>query len=334
MNESVKIVVDCGSSLIKSIAQVGDSPPIFLDMPSYCARTTEEKCLNLSKHYAEGLSIKSSWVSDVDGYYLLGDHARHYASAEIGLLERKNSRAIYQTLGMVGAFFERMNLPRLSSIKLCVLLPVSEYASSELFVAELKAALSNFRYNGQKVELKVAGLSTKPEGAGALLRGFSKGVDSSGRIAAMMGGFRNFSVIVLDGGRPDLSSSKSFPTGFAWLISEIAKDTGITDRRMILENLVAGFGGGDRDAEVWSAAQANLPTYWGEIATCLSQCGRVDHAIAAGGTFDLLREGLKQRYPKWHFPDALHNEVKRLIPRRDSALAFRYIDSFAILKGM
>lgn len=334
MSEPIKIVVDVGASMIKAIAKVGESPPVFLDMPPYCAKTSEEKCERLSRQHSDGLSVRSSWVKDIDGYYLLGDHARNYAASEIGINERKNNRAQYQVLGMIGAFAVQLGLPKLSTIKLCVLLPISEYASSEQFVSDLKIAISDFRYNGQNFAFKLSGITTKPEGAGTMLRGFPKSVDARGRIASMMCGYRNFSAIVLDGGKPDLSSSRSFPTGFVWVVNEISRDTGITDTERILENLVAGFGGQDCDHEIFEAAKENLPLYWGEIENCLSSLRRVDHAIACGGTFDLLRDLVKEHKPAWYFPDGLHAEVKKLIPRHDSALAFRYIDPYAILKGM
>ncbi len=331
MSDPICIVVDVGASLVKGVAK-GSQGPKILSMSPYCAPSDSESCERLSRLHGDTLGLESSWVADPDGYYLLGRHASSYQGAAIAVGERKNVRALYQVLGVLGAFAQQFGLPKHSSINLCILLPISEYASSEALIKDLKIAMANFRYCGKDYSFKVADIRTKPEGAGVIMRGLPKSIPVSSRIASMMGGFRNFSRIVMDGGKPDINSSKTSDFGFNWLVERVMEATGQTQNDFVLRNLVAGFSGAECDLEILSQGHRLLPLYWKQIDGWLAGLEPVDHAIAVGGTLHLLEDFVRGNKPSWHYPDAVHAEIKKFIP--NSSLAFRFIDPYCIYKGL
>ena len=111
MTEPIEIVVDVGASWVKAIAR-GSKRPYFLGMSPYCAKSSQATCEKLTRQWGDNVSLESAWVSDVDGYYLLGQIAHNYVDASLRPGERKNAKALYQTLGVIGAFAREFGMPK------------------------------------------------------------------------------------------------------------------------------------------------------------------------------------------------------------------------------
>jgi hypothetical protein len=347
----VDVVTDVGASRLKAIAS-GSKRPYFLSQSPYCARADAETCNQLTRQWGDNLSLESAWVSDIDGYYLLGKSAEGYQGAALGNGERKNFKALYQTLGVLGAFAQQFGLPKRSSIRLSILLPISEYATSEKLIQDLKVAVQSFTYCGVANEFKLAGISVKPEGAGVIMRGLPKGTPTQGRVGSLMGGYRNFSRIVMDAGKPDIPSSKTCDLGFSWLVERTMQATGHSKPEWVLRSLLKGFRLlGDRlydslnntktfnglglsaiDQEICEHGLRLLPIYWSQVETWNASLEPVDYLIAAGGTMHELRPLASQQMPDLLWPDAVHTKIMRHEP--DASMAFRFVDPFCVYESM
>jgi hypothetical protein len=331
MYDAIDIAVDVGASWIKAIAR-GSKRPYFLGMSPYCAKADRETCDQLTRLWGDNVSLESGWVSDIDGYYLLGKGAQSYNGSSLGNGERKNAKALYQILGVLGAFAKQFGLPKHSSIRLSVLLPISEYATSERLIGDIKQAIKDFKYCGISYDFKLAGLSIKPEGAGAILRGLPKGTPINGRIGSFMGGYRNVSRIVMDAGKPDIPSSKTCDLGFSWLVEKVMNATGHSKTDWVLKQLIQGFNGESCDWEVLDAGKRLLPTYWAQVQDWVESLEPVDYMVVCGGTMFLLRDLVEEKMPSLLWPDAVHSEIKRY--EGNPSMAFRYIDPYCVWKAM
>jgi hypothetical protein len=359
--KNIRLIADLGASNIKAIA-AGSRHPLFLSMNPYCARADAETCEQLTRQWGNDLSLESSWVSDIDGYYLLGNSAKEFQGAALAKNEQKKFKALYQTLGVLGAFARKFGLPKHSSIRLRLLLPVSEYATSETLISDLKIAIRNFTYCGTHHEFKLSGISAKPEGAGVILRGLPKGTPTNGRVGSLMGGYRNFSRIVMDAGRPDPASSKTCDLGFAWLVERVMQATGHSSSIVVLQALLKGFrllsgqlsevvegkktfaafglslkdldelGLAKGEVEICEHGLRLLPLYWGQIEAWNASLEPVGHLIAAGGTLYELQSLARRQMPSLLWPDAVHTRIKRYEP--DPSMAFRFVDPYCAFEAM
>jgi hypothetical protein len=358
MSSRIKFVSDVGTSKLKGVAK-GSTRPYFLSMSPYCAKVPKVECDRFKRDWGNSVSIENSWVADIEGHYFLGDCARKYNGAAIANGARKNSKALYQTLGLLGAFAKQFGLPSRSSIELVILLPIVEYATSFKLIEDLKVSIQDFEYCGVRHNFKLAGVSTKPEGAGVILNGLPKGNPTQGRIDSMNGGHRNVSRIVMDGGEPDIQGSTTCDFGFRWLIERIVSSTGFTDQEYVLRVLIKGldlFGEKLADAiadwptgriPAWVNAILNnaslnndereiiveglrlLPSYWMQIESWRDDLeqkqGVSNYSIAAGGGMYSLRSLVQKKKPATLWPDAVHKQVKKYVP--NDADAFRFVDA-------
>jgi hypothetical protein len=358
MSSRIKVVSDVGTSWFKGVAK-GSTRPYFLGMSPYCAKVTKAECDRIKRDWGNSASIENSWVADVEGHYFLGDCAQGYNGAAIANGERKNSKALYQTLGVLGAFAQQFGLPPRSSIELTILLPIVEYATSSKLIEDLKVSIQDFEYCGVRHSFKLAGISTKPEGAGVILRGLPKGTPTHGRIDSMNGGHRNVSRIVMDGGKPDIQGSTTCDFGFRWLIERIVSSTGFTNQEYVLRVLIKGldlFDGELAEAitdwptdsvPAWVNARLNdaplnhdereiiveglrlLPSYWMQIESWRNDLeqkqGVSAYSIAAGGGMYTLRSLVQKKKPATLWPDAVHKQVKKYVS--NDADAFRFVDA-------
>jgi hypothetical protein len=331
VQEPIDITVDVGASWIKAIAR-GSKRPYFLGMSPYCAKSSQATCDQLTRLWGDNISLESGWVSDTNGYFLLGKSAQKYNGSSVSPGDRKSAKALYQILGVLGAFAKQFGLPQQSSIRLSVLLPISEYATSEALVGDVERSIQDFKYCGISYDFKLASIATKPEGAGTILRGLPKGTPTTGRVGSLMGGGRNFSRIVMDGGKPDIPSSKTCDFGFSWLVDEVAKATGHSKTEWVAGELIKRFSGGSCDWEIQDEGDRLMPEYLDQVQGWVESLDPVDYLVGCGGTLYLLRSLIEARMPGLLWPDAIYAEIQRY--ERDPSMAFRFIDPYCIWKTM
>ena len=74
-----------------------------------------------------------------------------------------------------------------------------------------------------------------------------------------MGGYRNFSRVVMDAGKPDIPSSKTCDLGFNWLVEKVMASTGHSDKEHVTRELIKGFSGEQADHEIQVNGEQLLP---------------------------------------------------------------------------
>lgn len=321
-------VIDSGASRLKAVGSDKRGKPLFLSMSPYCAKVEFAECERLRSLWGDDVSIESSWVSDLERCYFLGEGAKKHHGSELGNDELKYEKAIYKTLGVIGHFAKTLDIENGERIYVGVLLPINEYATKEKFVSRFSRAIQQFSYCGRELNFELADLVVRPEGCGTYLKGLPRNVPSKLlRIASLVIGHRNASWSVNDRGYPSLSESKTCDLGYRWLVDEIKAQTGHKDELWITRQI---FSKGDR--EVCAIAEALLPSYWRQIHGWISQQAPVDYVVVSGGTGFLLRPQIEQGLANAIWPDDLLNEVLKYEP--DKAMAGRFVDAFGIYKSI
>jgi hypothetical protein len=158
-------------------------------------------------------------------YQIVGFLARQFlATARIDKL--KYETALYKVLAVVGAIAQHSSLPNQFSLALLVPLPYGEYQNRHRLEQQLKTALKNFKFRGQRLRVKLEIFECRPEGAGlAMIRVKQNGLEWFQKqvIAVLMFGHRNTSVLVFE--RGTMTAGHTTALGFHQLVKQVVDRT-------------------------------------------------------------------------------------------------------------
>lgn len=151
-----------------------------------------------------------------DLYYLVGESAVQ-AKVQSSIRQLKSESIIPKVLGVIGEIAQQESFPSQFSLKLSLLLPMSEMSDQEFIKSKLTEALSNFSYNGNSYQVETSSFRVRPEGSGVytyLSRSTDPDLIRSQTCAYLMFGYRNTSLLLIEGGKFNQRSSHSTDLGF------------------------------------------------------------------------------------------------------------------------
>lgn len=210
------ISIDLGSSTIKVFFSRGGAPQPLVMLP-------EVAWVDLAQ--LDELSINSSvgaeycaWLELKDEIIAVGQLAENF-NGDDAIAERKQRRAVYKALAILGVVREKLNLPTSFGAHIAVMLPITEYKDRVQVQEALKLAAGNFAFRGQPLSVDLHTCLMLPEGFGlyAVCKNSLKlkGIDPSTRtIFVLMFGHRNLSVLVFQNGALQTGKSSSDGPGF------------------------------------------------------------------------------------------------------------------------
>ncbi|MBE9225328.1 ParM/StbA family protein [Phormidium sp. LEGE 05292] len=211
---TVKIWVDLGGSTLKILLDIPQksTKPIIIS-----SRVIKLDDWLVSNRTADILNIPPEADAIVRFgrcYYAVGKLAEHYASDvtnSIELKEPKQNTAIPKLLAIVGIIKQKYQLPTKFAVKLTLLLPFPEYQfvkdGGNNFSVDLKKALSNWEFRGEESSVTLVNFTCKPEGSGLIMLRYQQQHNQQDwlinhKIAALMLGHRNTSILLYDRGIP------------------------------------------------------------------------------------------------------------------------------------
>lgn len=326
-NPPVRIWADLGDSSGKFIVHPPNGDPQKIIMGSRVALLDD---FQINQHQLGEIiklnPLSDAWVKLGKQYAAVGNLAQKYAHDATRVAEQKEPKqntALFKLLAIVGAVREIYNLPEKFDLDLVLLLPYPEYkfASSKQnnFQKQLKEALSRFYFRGTALFVKLANFSCKPEGAGLIMLRYqveSKPEDwlSNRKIAALMFGERNTSLLIFDGGA---SSGYTNNLGFYHLIESvlnlslsqtaasltkaiISAGNDLTASNPHIRALAHIKGDGEKNAELSSlvsAIDSGKRTLWKQISTWAKpMVGDADELIIGGGAALLYEKEIAETF--------------------------------------
>lgn len=267
-----------------------------------------------------------AWVEYEGNIYVVGYLAQGHFDARVALEDLKYEWAIAKVLSAVGVMALKAGLSNKFDLALALLLPYSEWEAREKFERGVRKALSEFCFCDQKFWVNVNLFSCVPEGGGhALSRGQKIGsAFSNKKIASMMFGYRDVSVVLFDKG---VISGKTERLGMTKMLQFVQSRTFDQTTRQreqrLLEtihqlgkdikprnflSLVLSKNSQNRSeeaAQISEAVKYARAEYWKIISKFILNYipFDIDEVIIGGGTFDYFRQELKQLISQ-NFPHA------------------------------
>lgn len=322
--------IDTGSSATKFVYQWQGQSPQFEIMSPWCAEVSE--AIAKSKAELSGSELphlESSWVSDIDGFYLLGLSAERYFGSGFETGERKFKKALYKILGVLGYLVATADAE--VEVALGIVLPYSEYATKRQLEQELRASLqTGFQYCDRPVNICLQSLAIRPEGAGVYLFGVD-GINKRRPIASLVIGQRNCSWLTAIDGTPIEKYCNTNDLGFRWIVEEVSSRTGFTDEMMLTEMI---FKGKNMPSDVEQVLPQLFSQYWSQLSSWLDRRIEVCYIVASGGTSLKLKKLLTKKYKKkigW--ADSLADEVVAC-GVEDPVMVHRFTDCYGVLKAI
>ncbi|MBD1848202.1 ParM/StbA family protein [Cyanobacteria bacterium FACHB-63] len=222
--------IDLGSSLTKSFYLNGGMPCPLL-MPPEIAWVQPELLGKYQSVNAEAQPDKVAWVQLGDEIAAVGQFAQGFAGDQ-GLVERKQRRAIYKLLAVLGVVREKLDLPTTTTASLSLMLPVTEFSDRKTLQTTLQEAAQNFNFRGRSLSISFNKLQILPEGFGLFLTRraelLKQGINAKSRmIIVLMFGHRNLSILVFQDGVLQ-GSSRSDGPGFFQAVEIVASLKGLS----------------------------------------------------------------------------------------------------------
>lgn len=348
------LVLDPGASLSKIFYSVDAGPPAMLLMPPEIITTTEESVNDgLAAAIAKVPDDKQAWVQWGKEVWAVGQLARDLkATARMNGL--KWEPALYKLLAAVGVIVRRETLREPINLKLGVLLPFGEYKSHKEFEQEIHNALSDFKFQHQRISVNLKKFHCRPEGAGLLASRCDEiGSDRLNKVIAVLAiGFRNATYLLSTHGAK--AKGETTTLGFHTLLDSIIQRTdGQTYTSLIKPVYLAGF-------QVQAQALESLPRtqnpkrrkaellkivegvrlanaeYWRAMVSWLTEVlpPDIDEIVLAGGTAEFLKKILVKQYGQNTIKSVaeLEKAVKLAFPNATCDLVPRLTDGYAQLR--
>ncbi|MFB2920294.1 MULTISPECIES: ParM/StbA family protein [Aerosakkonema] len=322
---TVKIWADLGGSTLKILAEIPKKSPLPIIMPSRVIKLDDWL---VSNRTVEMLNISPEADAIVRlgrCYYTVGRLAQHYATdatSSTELKQPKQNTAIPKLLAVVGIIKQKYELPTKFAVELTLLLPFPEYQfvkdAGNNFQADLKKALSNFEFRGENYEVTLVNFGCKPEGAGLIMLRYLQQHArqdwlSNSKIAALMLGHRNTSILLYDRSTP---SGYTNNLGFYQIIQTVIDSSLGQSAAALTEAIYKAIDdispnnphiqalamtcGKSKRAELTrlvkaiASAQKNR---WQQIAAWAKPLvGNVDELIIGGGTALLYQKAIRETF--------------------------------------
>ncbi|MBD2181880.1 ParM/StbA family protein [Planktothrix sp. FACHB-1355] len=211
---TVKIWADLGGSTLKILVEMPNKSTVPIIMSSRVIELDDWLVSNRTVAMFDISPQADAIVRFGKGYYAVGKLAEQYASDVTNsteLKQPKQNTAIPKLLAVVGIIKQKYELPTRFAVELTLLLPFPEYQfvkdGGNNFQADLKKALSYFEFRGENYEVNLANFGCKPEGSGLIMLRYLQQQDRqdwllNSKIAALMLGHRNTSILLYDYGTP------------------------------------------------------------------------------------------------------------------------------------
>ncbi|WP_174764131.1 ParM/StbA family protein [Anabaena sp. UHCC 0253] len=262
------------------------------------------------------------------------------------------------------AIAQHNKLPNRFSLSLTSLLPYGEYQNRQAFEEQLRVALKDFKFRGQRLRVKLERFECLPEGAGlAMIRQRQNGKEwfNSQTIAVLMFGHRNTSLLLFERGK--MTAGYTNGLGFHQMVKRVIERTSGQDATTLTAAIYAA--GSDitadnqairalvksRDAKnidyelqmIVNAIATAKSEYWSRLYDWLeSTLPAVNEVILSGGAALYLEQELQecfQEIPTYWGTD-LQQQVQAAFKnasndyyhsfREQEALSFRLIDAFGL----
>ncbi|BAZ71015.1 hypothetical protein NIES4106_58120 (plasmid) [Fischerella sp. NIES-4106] len=241
---------------------------------------------------------------------------KYYANA--GLAELKYERAIYKTLAAIWVVKEKLKLPSILRIALCVLLPSGEFENKVEFEQLVRSFCGDYLASDVRMQVECVMFKCLPEGAGIFLSHQKRvGEALKQRVCAVgMVGFRNASVLIALRGVIS-KEVKMSDLGMVRMVEKVvAATSGQTVERLIsaiacstldidTRPLVGVLRSRSREGRmselttIVNAIRVARHEYVAALTSWLDQVVPPDvkEIIFCGGTADYLKKELNSHYP-------------------------------------
>lgn len=345
------ISFDPGASLSRVFFTLDSGQPELLLMEPYTALIPLQSLLDYEED-AIGTSSPedSAWIEYNQQCWGVG-FICHRFYADLKLEQPKFELAVYKTLAVVGAIAQKKSLPNGATIRLGILFPYGEYSDRKLFEASITAALLNFQWRGEQRSFEVVEFVCRPEGFGLLSRGRSSAYNlRSRKIAVVMIGYRNASILIMDRGA--MTNGTTEDLGFHKLVSAVQRQVA-GQKSLILAASICAAGNKINPkallplvrvedpllqelevSQIRSAISTAREEYWVLLSNYLLRHipTDIDEIIFAGGTSQYFKSDLNRlfRRPEKVSCDALEYLVQQefLFSKTKSDLSFRLTDNY------
>ena len=271
----VCLTFDPGSSLTKCVYLCSaQAVPATLLMPPETVEVSES-LLRTQLHSSIELDIDldqpvlSAWLKlkrSHDQVYAVGALAQRFTQ-QLRLDKLKYESSLYKVLAAVGVIAQAHSLPGAFSLALSMVLPFGEYRNAQRLERQLKSALSNFYFRGRRYLVNLQVFRCLPEGMGLVLHELASPgpISTHSRIAALMAGHRNSSLLVFDQGR--IQQGQTTDLGFYQLIDEaVANTAGQTAQRLTPVVYAIGENITVDDDRIWGLCRSTDPdNRWVEV---------------------------------------------------------------------
>lgn len=360
MEKMVFASVDLGSSLTKGFTLIQGKSQPFVMAPEVAwihPQQLDELAINQS-----AAPEYSAWLQLGDEMVAVGQLATNFGG-DSGLIERKQQRAVYKVLAVLGVLRSKLELPTSFAASLAVLLPITEFKDRQRVQELLQEAASAFAFRGQPLSIQLRNCPMLPEGFG-LYTAYKnnlkrRGIEPSCRtIFVLMFGHRNLSILVFQNGILQTGKSSSDGPGFCEAVKAGAVAMAIrgSDYPQLLKALSLNetqmrVTGEFEVVDVTQAVSAGRISYWKQVDSYLknaltpvltdSDCD----LVVSGGAAWTMREELISLFKRMGLENrvswaaGLQNNLDSLLStypefENSAALGLRMADAFAAFQSV
>jgi hypothetical protein len=362
---------DPGASLTKIVYELAtEGKPCLMTMEPEMLRLPQSSIdayMSSRKGLESSHPVDEAWVScTADGdtqCTVVGFLARQF-SASARLDKLKYETSIDKALAVVGAIAQHNKLPNRFSLSLTSLLPYGEYQNRQAFEEQLRVALKDFRFRGQRLRVKLERFECLPEGAGlAMIRQRQNGKAwfNAQTIAVLMFGHRNSSLLLFERGK--MTAGYTNGLGFHQMVKRVIERTSGQDATTLTAAIYAA--GADITADnqairalvkskdpknidyelqmIVNAIATAKAEYWSRLYDWLeSTLPAVNEVILSGGAALYLEQELQECFEEisTYWGTDLQNQVQEAFKnasnddhhtfREQETLSFRLIDAFGL----
>jgi hypothetical protein len=243
----IYLAVDTGGSQTKVVYQVrGTAERKYLVMSPFIEQISQVK---LQEYMARQGWIGSPapeqqvWIEWNEQVFVLGAFAVLF-DPEDRIRERKYENALYKVLSAIGLIVQKVKLSTKKKlhVQLGVLLPWNEYNDRSLFHEQLKAMLSNFRFQGNLLKVELERFLCRPEGGGvAVTQIRQQGIEwlRENKLGVLMFGHRNTTALYFEHGELKHGDSPLF--GFSMMLDRVIELTSGLERDSLAEAIFRGM---------------------------------------------------------------------------------------------
>lgn len=359
--------LDPGASLTKAIYELGNEETIRLLLMEpemiQLPQSSIDTYLANRQGIGQARPEDEAWVqcAGEPECQVVGFLARQFLATP-RLDKLKYETTLYKVLAIVGAIAQSHSLPNRFSLSLITPLPYGEYRNHPQLATDLKTALKDFRFRGQRFKVKLENFNCLPEGAGlALLHSQQNGLEWFQRqvVAVLMFGHRNTTALIFERGK--MTAGHTTNLGFYQLVQQVIERTSgqelvslttaiysagieLTPDNPVLQSLVKSHNPNNQVVELKQLAGAIASArveYWRRLQEWLETVlpRTTTQAVLSGGAALYLYQELEDYFsstPTYWGMD-LQRQIQQILglDYRSSldgkeSLSFRLVDGFGL----